>query len=112
MSLVALLAVGWASGTILLLAVLAAALWQVRRIGLSGARWPEGDALLSRLVFDVGIRRPVHVMLHKEVVAPMTCGFRRPMILLPEDARTWPHQDVEHAIVHELEHVYRLTGCF
>ncbi len=38
---------------------------------------------------------------------PMTCGVAHPAIVLPLDAQTWEAEDLNRAIVHELEHVRR-----
>ena len=37
----------------------------------------------------------------------MTCGFTRPAIILPVDAREWSEEAIRRALVHELEHVRR-----
>jgi beta-lactamase regulating signal transducer with metallopeptidase domain len=37
----------------------------------------------------------------------MTCGVRHPAIVFPPDAPDWPEDDLNRAIVHELEHVWR-----
>ena len=45
--------------------------------------------------------------LHEDVGAPITCGTRRPAVILPSDAKTWSDADVRRALVHEMEHVRR-----
>src|SRR6202023_3733311 len=47
------------------------------------------------------------ILLHDDIVVPMTCGVLRPAIVLPTDAEEWSDADLRHAIVHELEHVRR-----
>ncbi len=45
----------------------------------------------------------------------MTCGVVKPAIVLPVEAQTWPAEDLDRAIVHELEHVRRgdwVSHCF
>src|SRR6202034_2283977 len=46
-------------------------------------------------------------LLNESVAGPMTCGVLRPLIVLPPDAQSWDEQDLERALVHELEHVRR-----
>src|SRR5262249_40530806 len=47
------------------------------------------------------------ILLHEGILAPLTYGALRPVILLPADARQWNTADLRRAIVHELEHVRR-----
>jgi uncharacterized protein (TIGR03435 family) len=37
----------------------------------------------------------------------MTCSVVRPVVIFPADAHRWDEQDVERALIHELEHVRR-----
>jgi ankyrin repeat protein/beta-lactamase regulating signal transducer with metallopeptidase domain len=99
--------VAWLSGTVLLLCSLAAAVWRLVHMRRRGLPWPELRTRARRLASDAGIRRPVEVLLHEDVVAPVTCGILRPTILLPPDAPEWSEADLRRALVHELEHVQR-----
>jgi len=47
------------------------------------------------------------VLLHGALPGPMTCGVLHPSVVLPLDAQTWEAEDLNRAIVHELEHVRR-----
>jgi uncharacterized protein (TIGR03435 family) len=49
----------------------------------------------------------VEVLLHESLPVPVTCGIIRPVIVLPPSARAWEAEDLNRAIVHELEHVRR-----
>jgi uncharacterized protein (TIGR03435 family) len=49
----------------------------------------------------------VEVLLHESLPAPVTCGIVRPAIMLPPDTQEWEGEDLNRAIVHELEHVRR-----
>jgi beta-lactamase regulating signal transducer with metallopeptidase domain len=53
------------------------------------------------------MRRPSRVLLHDEILAPVTYGLARPTIGLPSDVSAWSDTDVLQAVVHELEHVHR-----
>lgn len=105
--LAALIRVVWSCGAVLLLASLGSAVWRLGRMRRRGLPWPALGALVGRLAADAGIRRPVEVLLHEDVVAPVTCGFVRPAILLPPDAPGWSEANLRRALVHELEHVRR-----
>jgi beta-lactamase regulating signal transducer with metallopeptidase domain len=107
MSIPAALRLLWAAGAVLLLAFLANALRQVRAVRRSGIPWLAGQTAAEALARDAGISRPLTVILHEDVPAPVTCGWSRPTIVLPMDARDWCESDLRRAFVHELEHVRR-----
>jgi beta-lactamase regulating signal transducer with metallopeptidase domain/ankyrin repeat protein len=97
----------WAAGAVLLLASLAIALRRVRTVHRGGIPWIAGQAVAETLARESGISRPLTVLLHESVPAPVTWGSRRPVIVLPIDAREWSESDLRRAFVHELEHVRR-----
>ena len=106
-SLPALLVAFWIAGAAICLLPVIAGMWHIRRICRTGLPWRDGRSIADPLAADAGIRRPVAVLLHEFLPGPMTCGVVRPAIVLPADARTWPEEDLNRAIVHELEHVRR-----
>jgi len=108
MSVPAALRLLWAGGALLLLAFLANALRQVRAVRRSGIPWLAGQTAAQALARDSRIRRPLTVILHEDLPAPVTFGWSRPTIVLPMDARDWSESDLRRAFVHELEHVFRL----
>ncbi|HJQ37084.1 MAG TPA: M56 family metallopeptidase [Thermoanaerobaculia bacterium] len=91
----------------LLLASLAAGVWRLRRMAANGAVWLEGTAHMNELAAASGIRRAALVLLSNETAVPLTFGFRRSTILMPEAARTWSDGELKRALRHELEHVRR-----
>jgi len=107
MSVPAALRLLWAGGALLLLAFLANALRQVRAVRRSGIPWLAGQTAAQALARDSRIRRPLTVILHEDLPAPVTFGWSRPTIVLPMDARDWSESDLRRAFVHELEHVRR-----
>jgi bla regulator protein blaR1 len=107
MSIPAALRLLWAGGAVLLLAFLANALRQVRAVRRGGIPWLAGQTAAEALARESGIGRPLTIILHEDVPAPVTCGWRRPTIVLPMDARDWSESDLQRAFVHELEHVRR-----
>jgi beta-lactamase regulating signal transducer with metallopeptidase domain len=83
--------------------------WRVRRIGrqasdVSEAEWAR---LLTQSASAMGIRRRVRLLRSRERSMPMTFGARRPAILLPAVADTWPEEQRRAVILHELAHVAR-----
>ena len=90
-------------------------LWQMRSLRRTSLPWAQGQSVVDRHATDVGIRRRVEVLLHESVPGPMTCGVLRAAIVLPSGSRTWPSEELDRAIVHELEHVRRgdwVSQCF
>jgi beta-lactamase regulating signal transducer with metallopeptidase domain len=106
-SLPALLRFGWALGTVLLLVSLGVSLWKLGRIRRRAYPWIPRNPLVIALIKDVGVSRSVELVLHEELAAPLTCGSRRPVVILPSDAATWSDADIHRALVHELEHIRR-----
>ena len=98
---------GWVGGTFVLLLSLVAALWRLRRIRRDGLPCPELRELTQPLAAQCGIQRSIEVLLHEDIPAPLTCGVRRPAIILPAEARNWSEVHLRRALVHELEHVRR-----
>jgi beta-lactamase regulating signal transducer with metallopeptidase domain len=97
----------WLGGAALALAALALSLVRVRRIRQHGLPRPDLMPLTQSLAREARVRRPIDVLEHEIVPAPLTCGFWRPAIVLPLDAREWSDADLRRALVHEIEHVAR-----
>jgi beta-lactamase regulating signal transducer with metallopeptidase domain len=97
----------WAAVGLLAFAPVGVSVWRFRTIRRGGRAWAEGSARLNALVREAGMRRPVALRLHDEIVAPIAGGLLRPVIVLPADAVTWSETQVGNALVHELEHVRR-----
>jgi uncharacterized protein (TIGR03435 family) len=109
-----LLLTGWIVGAACFLAPVAIGLWQIRTIRRSALPWRRGQSIAARAGEELGARQRVEVHMHEGVAGPMTCGIVRPTILFPIDAADWPAQEIDRAIVHELEHVRRhdwLSQC-
>lgn len=106
-SLSALWMMGWAAGGALALIPMIMGLWQVRGLRRSALPWPHGQAVVESLAGVAGVRKRVAVLLHGALPGPMTCGVVHSAIVLPTDAQTWEVEDLNRAMVHELEHVRR-----
>jgi beta-lactamase regulating signal transducer with metallopeptidase domain len=99
--------IGWAAGCLWLVGSLAVSLWKLSRLRRFAYPWRERHALVSAVASEIGLRRQVSIALHEDVAVPITCGTRRPAVILPSDAKTWSDADVRRALVHEMEHVRR-----
>jgi bla regulator protein blaR1 len=97
----------WGTGVAAFLLPVLIGVWQVRALRRSARSWRRGRVLADALVREGRRRRQVDVLLHGDVPGPMTCGVLRPAIVLPRDAEAWAADELERAIVHELEHVRR-----
>lgn len=109
-----LLLLGWLAGVALTLIPLLAGLWKIRWLRRSALPWTAGQEAVDRLALQVGIRRRVEVLLHESLLGPIASGAQCPAILLSLDAQTWQREDLNRALVHELEHVRRgdvVTRC-
>jgi beta-lactamase regulating signal transducer with metallopeptidase domain len=102
-----LLLAGWIAGPLLFLLRMVVGLRQVHSLRRFGLPWCDGQAVVDRLALDVGIRRRVEVLVHQSLPAPVTCGLVHPAVVLHPDAQNWNAEDLNRALVHELEHVRR-----
>jgi beta-lactamase regulating signal transducer with metallopeptidase domain len=102
-----LLVAGWMTGTGLAVAMLLVSLVRAGRLArgaetLVDPGWRAAtDALAARL----GVRRPVRLLLIRGAGTPMAGGFRRPVIFLPDTARTWSAERRDIVLAHELAHL-------
>ncbi len=110
----ALLLAGWIVGSVVFLLPVIIGLWQIRALRRSGLPWSRGESVVTRLAPELAVRRRADVLLHEAVAGPMTSGALHSTIVFPMDADQWPDEDLDRAIVHELEHVRRrdwLSQC-
>ncbi len=107
LSLSAVLFAVWLAGAAFFLLRIIVGLQQVRTLRRFGMPWRVGQSVVDQLALDAGIHRRVEVLVHESLPAPVTCGIVRPAIVLPPDAHQWDEEDLNRAIVHELEHVRR-----
>lgn len=61
--------------------------------------------LIQKISRILGIEKHVEVRQHPGIAVPMTIGWRRPRIFLPE--KTWPEHELELILHHELVHIRR-----
>jgi len=75
-----------------------------RRSRPADARW---RTLLDEVTAGAGERRSVRLLVSTEIAMPMTWGGRRPLLLLPADARHWSDERARVVLLHELAHILR-----
>lgn len=97
----------WWAVAALLMAGLGVGLRRFGRLARRGVPWPESRTVLAAICAEAGVRRPVDIVLHEELSVPATCGWWRPVVVLPMDALDWSDADLRRALVHETEHVKR-----
>jgi len=99
----------WIAGAVLLLGRFA---WQVLIVrAVARAAEPARDtALQARLHAcrtDLGLTTDVRLAWSGAVWSPVTFGWRRPVILLPREARGWPDAWLSASLSHEVAHIRR-----
>ncbi|HEX2209268.1 MAG TPA: M56 family metallopeptidase, partial [Longimicrobium sp.] len=99
----------WMLGAALALLRLATSVTRVRREGRTARPLADGPVaeLRDRLVWRMGIDRPVRLLEGAPGCMPLTWGIVRPCVLLPADTEAWPADRLEAVLTHELAHVRR-----
>jgi carboxyl-terminal processing protease len=99
----------WLGGASLSVAWLIAGWWSLAR--LTSRCHPIHDGalyeMLTRVAVQLGIRRPVALLLSDVRTIPMTWGVARPVVLLPREAQNWAADRLRMVLIHELAHVQR-----
>ena len=84
-------------------------LWIVRcyRVNSIAITDQEILELVRQNVFDLGLHRAVEVRQAHQLGSPATVGWRRPLILLPDDWKTWNQEERRVVLAHEMAHISR-----
>ncbi len=104
-----LVAVLWSAGLAALILRLLIGLTGAVRLTAEGTALedPAWRMLLARFLALVSLRRKVRLKSHPEVLVPLTWGWRKPVVLLPDGADTWTDDERSSALYHELSHIKR-----
>jgi HEAT repeat protein/beta-lactamase regulating signal transducer with metallopeptidase domain len=99
----------WIAGSFIAVLRLAVGLVRVhgvrrRAAALSISEWRDD---LETCSAQLGLARDVDLLTSDEVQVPMTCGWRRPAVLVPTVALTWSDERRRVVLLHELAHVRR-----
>ncbi len=68
---------------------------------------PTMTGLLDELRGAMGCRRPVALREVPDLTTPATAGRRRPVVMLPDDWRSWSVAERRAVLAHELAHIVR-----
>jgi beta-lactamase regulating signal transducer with metallopeptidase domain len=68
---------------------------------------PEWRLLLEETARQCGVTAPIRLFRSPAVASPVTWGARRPVVLLPADAESWPWERRRIVLAHELAHAAR-----
>jgi beta-lactamase regulating signal transducer with metallopeptidase domain len=99
----------WSAGLILLLLRLAAGLFGAFRLTREGEtiRDPGWRVLLERFLAAIHLQRRVRLKSHRDIRIPLTCGFIRPVVLIPDGHEAWTEEQRSSTLIHELSHIKR-----
>jgi carboxyl-terminal processing protease len=109
LSFEARLAIVWAAGLGVSLAVIALALIRLNFLSQRCTLLSDGPIveLATQLARDMRIRRPIRVVTTPARTIPMTWGLFRPTLLLPVEASDWTTDRLRMVLLHELGHIAR-----
>ncbi len=98
----------WAAGAAVSLGVLLIAVtwlvWLGAHSTRAGETWPAAGERVQR---ELGIRRPVRILVTRHPALIVTWGVIAPVILLPAGATGWPADRVRAVVAHEMAHIAR-----
>jgi TonB family protein len=99
----------WVVGPLLFVARMAVGEVRVRRLASCSHHFQASHAssILESARQRLRVFRTVELRTSTEIAIPFTRGVFRPVIILPEEARQWPQEQLEFVLAHELAHVYR-----
>ena len=99
----------WAGGVVLLLLRIGVGIAATWRIGRRAERPRDDDweGLSAELSRRIGLTRPVRVLSSRHTSMPMTWGWARPVVLVPETGAAWSAARKRVVLLHELNHVTR-----
>jgi beta-lactamase regulating signal transducer with metallopeptidase domain len=102
----------WLLGALAVLLRLAIGTAMVARLARQGDRIADGGwlSLAQRLATTLRIQRPLILMRGDRIGVPVTWGIVYPVVLLPDDADSWPEERRRFVLVHEMAHVKRLDA--
>lgn len=104
-----LLAGVWVLGCLFFLGMTLFSQLAARRLTVRGVRRPSSSTRrrFARLSDELGIARPVRLVVSSRIRVPATWGLGRSTVLLPADFESWPRETLDRALLHELAHVRR-----
>lgn len=92
----------WLAGALLLLIRQAAGFWKLRTLRQQSSLITSGPAVELAAEFGDAEMRQSPLC-----TVPLTWGWRRPVVVLPESASSWPKAQLRGALAHEFGHIAR-----
>ena len=105
----ALCAVLWLTGVLVLLARIVTAWFLVTRLGhdCRAAANETFQPLAKRITQSVAVRPRIALLYHPGIAVPIAWGVFSPRIVLPAALETWSETELEAILAHEIEHIRR-----
>src|SRR4051812_2577173 len=102
----------WVAGAAFVLVRLAIGTTIVASLARKGNRVDDGNwlSLAQKLSATLDIDRPLTLLRGTRMAVPITWGIVYPVVLLPDDAESWPEERRRFVLVHEMAHVKRLDA--
>jgi carboxyl-terminal processing protease len=99
----------WLAGTLLTLVPLLLAVMSLRRLARRSQLVTSGPLFvaLREVNEQLGVKRPVRLLVSRSRSMPMTWGIWRPTVLLPAQAQHWSKDRLRVVLTHELAHFQR-----
>jgi TonB family protein len=99
----------WIAGAAGSFTVLVAGLGRLARLAseaepVASARWRTTAAAAAR---EHGVRRRIRLLAGDHPALLVTWGYRRPIVLVPASAASWPDDRVRAVLSHEMAHIQR-----
>ncbi len=100
---------GWALGVLGALTPALAGAWVLRRVKRRSQPIEDTNWLRLRdeLMAQLGLTRPISLLGSSETLMPMTWGWRKPVVLLPQSSSEWTEPRRRAVLLHELAHIQR-----
>ena len=100
----------WMIGCVFILARCIIGHRRIRRVidGADPLTSPAWSSILESASIDLGFTGDVELLVSHELSAPVTSGFRRPVIILPAECTSWNDERRRIVLIHELAHIARL----
>jgi len=99
----------WMTGVLVGIVVLGTGLAQLARLATRARRLQHGvwTNRAESIARELGLARPVALLLSAHPSLLVTWGLLRPKVVLPSAAASWPDERVRIVLYHELAHVRR-----
>ena len=100
----------WFLGALFLLGRLILGVYRVKHISQKSLLIddPKLELLLAELKKNLKFSHPISLLISQDISTPMTWGFWKPKIILPECALSWSKDQCHMILLHELAHIKRV----